>query len=104
MFRSLFPNNKISRYNSTHKYLYARLVSFIFVPVKWRMWHGATTFYLLLYAVSMRKLFGLGRRFGFTVPEREAQIIRLDKRTYLEQMYRLRNNGVKTESYKEIGT
>lgn len=47
---------------------------------------------------------GVGSRFGFTVLEREAQIIRLEKRTYLEQMYRLRNNGVKTESYKEIST
>lgn len=68
------------------------------------MWHGEITSYLLLYALSMENYLGVGSRFDFTVPEREAQIIRLDKRTYLEQMYRLRNNGVKTESYKDIST
>lgn len=68
------------------------------------MWHGGTTYYLLHYEVSMGKLFRLRRRFGFTAPEIEAQIIRLDKRTDLEQMCRLRNNGVKTESYKAIST
>lgn len=107
MFRSLFPNNNIISYNSTHTYeqnLFACLVSFLFVPIKWRMWYGEITSYLLLYALSMENYLGVGSRFGFTVPEREAQIIRLDKRTYLEQMYRLRNNGVKSESYKDIST